>query len=450
MSTTATGGSSYGWRGSEQRVRRRPHPPAPSPCALRAGDEGENGAGFINPGLSPRGDRGNRRGSGGCLPVLGGDIESGTWQRVMLVELNGPRDRHLTVTAISGRGNQLAGDCPIKQAVLLVGGLGTRLRPLTYLRPKALVPVMNRPLISYEIRLLALHGVCDIILAVGYAADTLREHLGDGSRWGVHLTYREDPTPLGTAGAIRNVADLLDDAFFCMNGDLVFDLDLTQIAQRHVEAGATVTHALRQVPDISQYGLIQCDDAGRVTAFREKVTHDETGRNTVNFGLYVMSRGVVERIPTGVAYSSEYDLFPRLLDAGLPLYGFLPEASGYWSDVGRLETYLQTSHDVLGGALPWASAQVPNGASGGFRGPVDAPAGAVVAESAQVGPFVSIGEGVRIGPDAVIRDSVLCDGATIGAGATLQDTIVAWGAVVEPGAHHEAGVVMPPGWRAPD
>ena len=130
-------------------------------------------------------------GSSVCLPVVGGAIELGTWQRIMLVELDGPRQRRLTVTAIAGLRSQLAGDCPIKQAVLLVGGLGTRLRPLTYLRPKALVPVMNWPLISYEIQLLALHGVRDIILAVGYAADALREGLGDGSRWGVSLSYRE-------------------------------------------------------------------------------------------------------------------------------------------------------------------------------------------------------------------------------------------------------------------
>ena len=334
--------------------------------------------------------------------------------------------------------------------MLLVGGLGTRLRPLTYLRPKALVPVMNRPLISYEIQLLALHGVRDIVLAVGYAADALRERLGDGSRWGVSLSYREDPAPLGTAGAIRNVADLLDDAFFCMNGDLIFDLDLTQIARRHLDTGALVTHALRPVPDISQYGLIQCDDTGRVTAFKEKVAHDETGRNTVNFGLYVMSRSIVEHIPAGVTYSNEYDLFPRLLDARCPLYGFLPDAPGYWSDVGRLETYLQANHDVLGGALPWVSAQTPAGdTAAALRDPVDAPASAAVADTAHVGPFVSVGAGVRIGPGATIRNSILCDGATVGAGAVLEDTIVAWGASVEAGAHHSAGVVMPSDWQEP-
>jgi NDP-sugar pyrophosphorylase family protein len=340
----------------------------------------------------------------------------------------------------------LAGDCPIEQAVLLVGGLGTRLRPLTYLRPKALVPVMNRPLISYEIQLLALHGVRDIILAVGYAAEALREGLGDGSRWGVSLSYREDPTPLGTAGAIRNVADLLDDAFFCMNGDLIFDLDLGQIARRHLETGAMVTHALRQVSDISQYGLVECDDSGRVTAFREKAPRDETGRNTVNFGLYVMSRQVVEHIPAGAAYSSEYDLFPRLLGAQFPLHGFLPDAPGYWSDVGRLGTYLQANHDLLGGALPWVSAQNPFGV---LREPVDASASVDVAGTAQVGPFVSVGEEVHIGPNAVVRNSILCDGATVGAGAVLEDTIVAWGASVEPGAHRNAAVVMPSDWQEP-
>ena len=307
---------------------------------------------------------------------------------------------------------------------------------------------MNRPLISYEIELLALHGVRDIILAVGYAANALRENLGDGSRWGVSLSYREDPSPLGTAGAIRNVADLLDDAFFCVNGDLIFDLDLTQIARRHLDVGAAVTLALRQVPDIAPYGLIQCDEIGRVAAFREKVLLDETGCNTVNFGLYVMSRGVVDHIPAGMTYSSEYDLFPHLLEARYPLYGFLPDAPGYWSDVGRLETYLQANHDVLGGALPWASPQTLSGHDN-LPAPIDIPASAAVADTAQIGPFVSVGEKARIGPDAVIRDSIVCDRATVGAGATLDNTIVAWGASVAAGARHSAGVVMPADWREP-
>ncbi|HEX2974287.1 MAG TPA: NDP-sugar synthase, partial [Tepidisphaeraceae bacterium] len=227
----------------------------------------------------------------------------------------------------------------INQAVLLVGGLGTRLRPLTYSLPKALIPVANLPLIAYEIIPLVRAGVKQIIFAMGYKADLLREYLGDGTDYGTEFVYVEEREKLDTAGAIKNVAEYLTGDFFCCNGDMIYDVDLCAFAADHLRREALVTYCLRRTEDIHHFGLIQWQDDGRVTAFKEKVAVDETGRNTVNSGFYLMSPEVLEHIPAGVPYSSEQQLFPDLLERGLPLYAHVPVEDGYWADVGRCDTY---------------------------------------------------------------------------------------------------------------
>jgi len=248
-----------------------------------------------------------------------------------------------------------ASESPISQAVLLVGGPGTRLRPLTYRTPKALLPVLNRPLISYELELLGRHAVAEVILSTAYHADQLRPALGTGQGWGTKLVYVREEKPLGTAGAIKNAELLIRDDFFACNGDLILDCDLTELARVHRQSGAMVTILLRRVEDISHFGLIQRDERGFITAFLEKVAVDETGQNTVNSGIYVMSPQVLEHIPAEQPYSNETGLFPALLASDVPMYGYLPESEGYWTDVGRLDTYLAANRDLLSGHLPWVN-----------------------------------------------------------------------------------------------
>lgn len=324
-----------------------------------------------------------------------------------------------------------AGNPQVSQAVLLVGGEGTRLRPLTYRRPKALIPLLNRPLLSYELSLLARHGICDIILAVGYKAASLQAELGDGGRWGVRLTYVEDPAPLGTAGAIGNVRHLLHSDFVAMNGDLVYDADLKGAIAEHLRCGAAVTFCLRRVPDIRRFGLIQCDDDGWVRQFREKQEYDETGRNTVNSGLYIMSPQVLSAIPHGHAYSNEHDLFPGLLAAGARLRGYVAPTQGYWADVGTLESYLQTSRDLLDGAVPWVKGEIaPDAdiaAGAEVHEPVDVGPGCRIEADAAVGPHVTLGPGCVIQAGAQVRNAILWDHVTVGAGARLSDVVVADG-----------------------
>jgi mannose-1-phosphate guanylyltransferase len=362
----------------------------------------------------------------------------------------------------------------INQAVLLVGGLGTRLRPLTYALPKALIPVANLPLIAYEIIPLVRAGVKQIIFAMGYKADLLREYLGDGTDYGTEFVYVEEREKLDTAGAIKNVAEYLTGDFFCCNGDMIYDVDLCAFAADHLRREALVTYCLRRTEDIQHFGLIQWEDDGRVTAFREKVAVDETGRNTVNSGFYLMSPEVLEHIPAGVPYSSEQQLFPGLLTRGLPLYAHVPEKDGYWADVGRFDTYLQANGDVLEGNISWFEPTVcsrlpsrgadrpgrpedeacasrgadrpgrpddeacasgtaaPTRERGGFvADSVDIQSNVTLGAGATIGPRVSIGARASIGDEAVIEDSIIWAGSVIGAKARLTRCIIAGGTVPE-------------------
>ena len=345
----------------------------------------------------------------------------------------------------------------IQQAVLLVGGLGTRLRPLTYKLPKALIPVANLPLIAYEIIPLVQAGVKQIIFAMGYKADLLREHLGDGSGYGAEFIYVEEHEKLDTAGAIKNVADLITGPFFACNGDMIYDVDLRAFAADHLAREAMITYCLRRTDDIQHFGLIQWQDDGRVTAFKEKVPVDETGRNTVNSGFYLMSPAVLDHIPPGVPYSSEQQLFPDLLNRDLPLYVHVPEKDGYWADVGRFDTYLQANGDVLEGKLSWfrpsshcrAGACTPpavvcDASPGGVQAPalqsepavhiaasVDIQSNVTLGAGASIGPRVSVGAGAVIGEEVTIEDSIIWPGSVIGARARLTRCIIAGGTVPE-------------------
>jgi len=333
----------------------------------------------------------------------------------------------------------------ISQAVLLVGGAGTRLQPLTYLMPKALLPVLNRPLISYELELLGRSGVPDVLLTTGYQTSRLRDVLGGGESWGVHLTYVEEQPLLGTAGAIKNAQELLAGDFFAFNGDLILDCDLTELARAHRQSGALVTILLRQVDDVSHFGLVQCDERGFVTAFREKVEVDETGQRTINAGVYVMAAEVLDYIPIGESYSNETDLFPALLAAGLPILGHLPAQQGYWTDVGRLETYLAANHDLLSGHLPWVEwsrcDEQLERSGGRMMPPICCGSRVTVGEAAQIGPYITLGDDVEIGTGSVLTDCIIQAGATVGAEVMLESVIVAESETV-PAGHNQTGGVF--------
>lgn len=331
-----------------------------------------------------------------------------------------------------------------EQAIVLVGGLGTRLRPLTYRMPKALLPVLNRPLLSYELEWLRRAGVRQVILAVSYQAERLEAGLGDGSQWGLELVYVAERERLDTAGALKNCQDHIRGRFWALNGDLIFDFDPRPLVAKHVAEGALLSQTLRRVEDITPFGLIQRDAAGRVTAFLEKVSEDPTGQNTVNAGIYLMEPEILERIPPGVAYSNELDLFPTVLTSGATVLGHLATDMTYWADVGRLETYLQVNRDLLSGALDWVGPAVDSSAhvSGAALIPPCHVAGGVSVEAgARVGPHVSLGTGAVVEAGARLTDCVVLPEARIAGRADLESVVVSAGEFVPAGHQQQGGVI---------
>ncbi|HEX6455820.1 MAG TPA: NDP-sugar synthase [Solirubrobacterales bacterium] len=311
------------------------------------------------------------------------------------------------------------------QAIVLVGGEGTRLRPLTTDVPKPAVTLVDRPFLAYAIEWLAVHGVSEIVLACGFLPEVLREALGDEEeRAGVRITYVAEPEPLGTAGAIRfaaeAVGDRLEDRFLALNGDVLADLDLSALVSAHREREASATIGLHPVDDSSAYGLVRCDDEGLVLEFAEKTGRSVPGE--INAGAYVLERSVLDLVPSGRAVSIEREVFPRLVGDGL--CGVLLD--GYWMDIGTPGRYLQASWDILEKTV---HTQVEPTAPG-----LLVAAGAAIDEEARVGPRAVVSGGCSVERGAEVADSVLLEGCTVGRDALVQGSILAPGAEVEPGA----------------
>ena len=311
------------------------------------------------------------------------------------------------------------------QAIVLVGGEGTRLRPLTSDVPKPAVTLVDRPFLAYAIEWLAAHGVTEVVLACGFLPDVLRAALADEEeRAGVEIVYVAEPEPLGTAGAIRFAAEALggrlEDRFLALNGDVLADLDLSALLRAHEERGARATIGLHPVADSSAYGLVSCDAEGRVLEFLEKTGEAVPGE--INAGAYVLERSVLDLVPAGRAVSIEREVFPRLVGDGL--CGLLLE--GYWMDIGTPDRYLQASWDILEGRV---RTQVRPTAPGLLVG-----GDAVIDEEAKVGPRAVVSGGCRIESGAEVGDSVLLEGCTVGRDALVQSSILGPGAEVEPGA----------------
>jgi len=317
------------------------------------------------------------------------------------------------------------------QAIVLVGGEGTRLRPLTNDVPKPALTLVDRPFLAYMIEWLAAHGVTEVVLACGFLPDVLRETLGEGEHAGVRLTYVTEPDRRGTAGAIRFAADALgddlDERFLALNGDVLTDLDLTALMDAHRERQARATIALYPVEDSAAYGLVGVDAEGAVTEFVEKTGEAVPGE--INAGAYFLERSVLDLIAPGREVSIEREVFPVLVGDGL---GAL-RLDGYWMDIGTPERYLQASWDILEGRV---ETRVTPTAPGLLIG-----AGAEVDVEATVGPRAVVSPGSRIAAGAAVRDSVLLDGCVVGEGAMVSGSVLAAGVSVEAGAEVDGAVV---------
>ncbi len=343
------------------------------------------------------------------------------------------------------------------QALVLVGGQGTRLQPLTLTQPKPAIPLVDRPFIRFMADWLGRHGVTDVVMACGFRSEDLRSALGDEIPGGPRVRYIEESEPLGTAGPIRLAADqgLLSDRFLVLNGDVLTDLDLTEHMRVHAERDAVASLALYPVDDPTSYGLVRKDaETGAVTEFLEKPDPAEIDTDEVNAGAYVLERSVADLIPAGRSVSIEREIFPRLVGQGL----FGLRLDGYWMDIGTPERYLQASWDIL---TTQVDTEVARRMSGGVgidehaevdgsvrvEGPVLVDAGAHVDGGAHLGPNAVVGRDCHVGEGAVVVGSVIHPGCDIGAGARVEGAILAAGVKVGENAVIEDGAVVGEGAR---
>ncbi len=307
------------------------------------------------------------------------------------------------------------------QALVLVGGRGTRLRPLTYGTPKPVLTLVDRPFLLYMTEWLGSHGVDEVILACGFLPDEMKSVLGDGEPGGPRLKYLVEEETLGTAGAIRFALDHLDERFFALNGDVLADLDLTALWNQHEETGARATLGLYQVEDSSSYGLVDIDEQGQVLRFSEKDPY-RTGPGLINAGTYVLEREAIAEVPPGREVSIEKEFYPSITGNGL----YARQLEGYWMDFGTRERYFDASWDILEGRI---KTEVPPNSDGVHIAP-----DAEVDPSATIGPRAIIGAGAKVRPGATVKGSVLLEGSEVGEGAQVEGSIIGSGVIVPPGS----------------
>ena len=334
------------------------------------------------------------------------------------------------------------------QAVILVGGEGTRLRPLTSTVPKPVVPLVDRPFIAYMLEWLRAHDVDDVVMSCGFLATSVRNVLGDGSAYGLRLRFVEEPEPRGTGGALKEAEPLLDERFLMLNGDVLTDLDLTAQLAQHAATGAIGTLALVPVADPSAYGLVRLHEDQSVREFVEKPRPDEIDTNLISAGAYVLERSVLDLIPPQQKVSIEREVWPRLVGDGL--FGF--RADAYWLDIGTPERYLQGTFDILEGNVrtrvgerlgsDYLSIEDRDAVDGRVVPPALVERGCRIDEDAHVGSLVVLGEGVSVGRGSTIERSVVLNGAEIGAGCTLRGCIVAAGARIGDDVQVTGGAVL--------
>jgi mannose-1-phosphate guanylyltransferase len=331
------------------------------------------------------------------------------------------------------------------KGLILAGGKGTRLRPLTLNTPKPVVPVANSPFLLFQIDLMRSAGIDEIILSLSYQPRKIEDLLKDGSDYGVWIRYAVEGTPLGTGGAFKNAEEQIDSTAVVFNGDVLTDIDLAAVVAHHRKKGAVATIVLTPVENPSAYGLVETNPDGWIQRFIEKPGPDEITCNTINAGIYVLEPSVLKYMPKGEPYSFERGLFPTLLEHKEPVLSFI--SANYWIDIGTPQKYLEVHHDIL--SNKFASPRVAKSA----LDRATLPGGTVVDEKSLIDQDVTIREGVRIENSVIgknckidvgvhIVDSVLWSGTTIDADARIVGSLVGKGCYIGRSANLRSGVVL--------
>lgn len=338
------------------------------------------------------------------------------------------------------------------KAVIMAGGKGTRLRPLTLNRPKPMVPLLNRPCMSYIIELLKRYDIHQIAVTLQYQSDQIRQYYGNGSEYGVQLHYFEEDIPLGTAGSIKNASSFLNETFIVISGDALTDINLRKTIEYHKYKQAIATMVLTQVDNPTEYGVVMTSEEGMVTRFIEKPGWNEVFSDTVNTGIYICEPSILERIPSDVVYDFSLDVFPDLLKHDQPLYGYA--AKGYWSDIGSLEQYRNTQVDMLNrkvqvdihatelmpGLFLEPHVHLPSRVQ--ISGPAYIGSDCFLHPHVSIGPYTILGRGNVIHTSSKLERTILWEGNQIGAHAELQDALLMDRVSTGNGAQIQAGAII--------
>jgi len=338
------------------------------------------------------------------------------------------------------------------KAVIMAGGEGTRLRPLTSNAPKPLLPIANRPMMEHVIGLLARHGITDIVVTVAFMANAIKTYFGDGSDFGVSIRYADEPVPLGTAGSVANARHLLDERFLVISGDVITDIDLTELVRTHVERSAMATIALTAVDNPLEFGIVITRPDGAIERFLEKPTWGQVFSDTINTGIYVLEPAIFDMIATDRPVDFSAEVFPRLLAEGRPIFGAI--CSGYWEDVGTLDAYLRAHKDVLdqrvqldipgfrASAGLWLGEGAEVSPLAEIAGPAVVGPGTIVGPGCRLGEYVVLGSNVRLLQDVGLERCVLHDSVFVGTGSRLRGAVVGRSCSIRSQARIGEGVVL--------
>ncbi|GIV09053.1 MAG: nucleotidyltransferase [Fimbriimonadales bacterium] len=328
------------------------------------------------------------------------------------------------------------------KAVVMAGGEGSRLRPITANRPKPLAPVVNRPIMEHILLLLKAQGITEVVVTVYYLADSIEGYFGDGSEWGMAIHYSLEDTPLGTAGSVKQAEEhLRDGTFLIISGDALTDIDLKPALEFHKRNGATATLVLARVPNPLEFGVVITREDGRITRFLEKPSWSEVFSDTVNTGIYILEPEIFDSMEAGKPYDFSQDLFPQLLREGKPLYGYV--MNEYWSDIGSLQQYREAHQDLLNRKVQlsivgeetipgvWIGVGATIDPDAQLAPPVCIGRNCRIKKGAIVGPYTTLGDNCIVEPNAMVVRSILWDSVYIGAGSQLQGAIVGTGVTIK-------------------
>lgn len=339
------------------------------------------------------------------------------------------------------------------RAVLMAGGSGTRLRPLTCDLPKPMVPILNRPIAEHIINLLKRHQITEVIATLHYLPDVMRDYFQDGRDFGVQMTYAvEEDQPLGTAGCVKNIAEFLDETFLVISGDSITDFDLTQAIEFHKQKKSKATLVLTRVPNPIEFGVVITDEENRIRRFLEKPSASEIFSDTVNTGTYILEPSVLEYMPPNQEFDFSKELFPMLLEKGEPMYGYI--AHGYWCDVGHLDAYRESQYDALHGKVKleyayeekqpgiWIGQNTQVDPSVKLEAPCLIGSNCRIGARVQIKPGTIIGDNATISADADLKRPIIWNGAIIGEEAHLRACVICRGTRVDRRAHVLEGAVV--------